>query len=506
MADVAPPSVAEWYRGRNIFVTGGTGFMGKVLIYKLLLSCHDLENIFVLIRKKKDVDPKTRLSQIIQQQPFKTMYETHPERLKKIILMPGDTTVDDLALSTTDMKRLQEEVSVVFHVAANVKFNLKLKEAIKINTQGTMNVLKLAKQMPNLAAFVHVSTAYCYCFVPVLEEKGYLSSVSPEEVMKDVNNLSDDNLDAIMPKLLEGQPNTYSFSKGLSEELVQNSGLPTAIARPSIVVASQKEPLPGWVENLNGPTGIMVAGGKGVLRSMLCDQFANVHVIPCDIAINVLITLAWKLGIEKPEKTIYMNVTTNNIDNPITWAKVVNYGRKFTREYPFTGVLWYPGGIITTSKINHWFRVVFFQLLPAVILDALIILSGNKPFLLRVQQKISGGLATMQYYTMKQWEFRNDGMKQLEQQLSKSDREEFFMNLMSISWEDFIRQYVIGARLYCLKEDKSSLPRARKVMTYLYYADIFVKIAMFLLVAWFVYSWAHPTRELTTTAFDVNEI
>lgn len=87
--------------------------------------------------------------------------------------------------------------------------------------------------MPNLTAFIHVSTSYCYCTEPVLEEKGYLSPISFNEVMK-VMNMPDDTLNLIAPKMLEGQPNTYSFSKGLSEELVQNSGLPTAIARPSI--------------------------------------------------------------------------------------------------------------------------------------------------------------------------------------------------------------------------------------------------------------------------------
>lgn len=60
------PSVSEWFQGRNVFVTGGTGFMGKVLIYKLLVSCHDLGNIFVLIRKKKEVDPQSRLQLMMQ--------------------------------------------------------------------------------------------------------------------------------------------------------------------------------------------------------------------------------------------------------------------------------------------------------------------------------------------------------------------------------------------------------------------------------------------------------
>ncbi len=32
-------------------------------------------------------------------------------------------------------------------------------------------------------------------------------------------------------------------------------GIPLAIVRPTIVTAAMKEPIPGWVDNLNGPTG-----------------------------------------------------------------------------------------------------------------------------------------------------------------------------------------------------------------------------------------------------------
>lgn len=73
--------------------------------------------------------------------------EKHPEKLEKIILIPGDTTCKDLALSTADKQRLMDEVSVVFHMAANVKFDLTLKEAVTINTLGTKNVTNLVKQV-----------------------------------------------------------------------------------------------------------------------------------------------------------------------------------------------------------------------------------------------------------------------------------------------------------------------------------------------------------------------
>lgn len=83
----------------------------------------------------------------LQEEPFKIIKEKYPERLKKIVLIPGDSTIEDLALSTMDKQRLLKEVSVVFNAAANVKFDLTLKQAVNINTVGALNVLNIAKQV-----------------------------------------------------------------------------------------------------------------------------------------------------------------------------------------------------------------------------------------------------------------------------------------------------------------------------------------------------------------------
>jgi fatty acyl-CoA reductase len=57
--------IKTFYRGQNIFITGGTGFMGKVLIEKLLRSCPDIKNIYVLIRHRKGYDITTRVNDML---------------------------------------------------------------------------------------------------------------------------------------------------------------------------------------------------------------------------------------------------------------------------------------------------------------------------------------------------------------------------------------------------------------------------------------------------------
>ena len=56
-------SVQEFYKDKTIFITGGSGFMGKVLIEKLLYSCSDLKQIIVLMREKHGKTEKMRVKE-----------------------------------------------------------------------------------------------------------------------------------------------------------------------------------------------------------------------------------------------------------------------------------------------------------------------------------------------------------------------------------------------------------------------------------------------------------
>lgn len=58
-------SVKDFYRDRSIFITGGTGFMGKVLVEKLLRSCPDIKNIYLLMRPKKGQNVQERLQELL---------------------------------------------------------------------------------------------------------------------------------------------------------------------------------------------------------------------------------------------------------------------------------------------------------------------------------------------------------------------------------------------------------------------------------------------------------
>lgn len=86
----------------------------------------------------------------------------------------------------------------------------------------------------------------------------------------------------------------------------------------SAVTPALKEPLPGWVDNLNGPTGILAAGGKGVLRSVLCNSEYTAEAVPVDFAINAVIVIAWKTAITKQKQvSADLKLRRNNNNNNI---------------------------------------------------------------------------------------------------------------------------------------------------------------------------------------------
>ena len=114
--------------------------------------------------------------------------------------------------------------------------------------------------------------------------------------------MTDEAASKITPVLIGGKPNTYTYTKHLAENLLmeeaQKGGfggrpLPYIIVRPSIVGASWREPFPGWIDNFNGPSGLFIACGMGLLRSMIGKPDAIADIVPVDIVSNVILAAPW---------------------------------------------------------------------------------------------------------------------------------------------------------------------------------------------------------------------
>ncbi|GBP52561.1 Fatty acyl-CoA reductase 1 [Eumeta japonica] len=102
-------SVNEWYRGRKILVTGATGFMGKVLIEKILYSIPDVECVYALVRSKRGKTPEARIEEMWKLPMFARIREEKPHVMKKLIMIEGDVMYENLGVEQLLLEQLLEE-------------------------------------------------------------------------------------------------------------------------------------------------------------------------------------------------------------------------------------------------------------------------------------------------------------------------------------------------------------------------------------------------------------
>lgn len=59
--------ILEFYKDSTIFITGATGFLGKLCMEKLLRTCSNLNKIYVMIRPKKGKDIQKRFDELFEE-------------------------------------------------------------------------------------------------------------------------------------------------------------------------------------------------------------------------------------------------------------------------------------------------------------------------------------------------------------------------------------------------------------------------------------------------------
>ncbi|XP_014218670.1 fatty acyl-CoA reductase wat-like [Copidosoma floridanum] len=494
--------VTGFYDGLNILVTGGSGFLGKLLVEKLLRTCPKIGKLYMFMRPKKGKTSEERFKEHFNDVLYDRLKREQPRFTEHVVMVEGDTSQEDLGLSEKDRQVLVENTHVVFHGAATVRFDESLRRAIGINVRGTKLVLLFAKEMRRLKAFVHISTAFSHCIFKRIEEKFYEPPMDPDRVLALIDMLDDELLEHITPKVIGKWPNTYAFSKAIGEELVRRkgAGMPLCIVRPSIMIATYREPMPGWINNYYGPTGVVMGAGVGLLRSLHCERDKVADIIPADYVINNIIVAAWdtankweekqkatvKEDPEKPEDPPIYN-SVSSCQKPINWGRFMHLNEVHGREVPSDLVLWYYAFTLTRNLWLHNIFCFLFHTVPAVVIDLLAVLSGREPMLLKAYRKIHKFSGVISYFSTQQWEFGNGNVLALWQRTSPVDRKKFYFNLDTLDWDDFFFHHVRGLRVYIMKDPLSSVPQGRRRYRRLRIAHYFVVTGICLLVAWLLF-------------------
>ena len=195
---------------KTVFITGAGGFLGRQLLtYYLQREDRD----FVLLEHPSFLE---RLS---------TWAASMPNG-RRIRVLEGDITQPGLGISAPLKDELKATVTHAIHLAALYNLSAPRDVSVRVNVDGTRNLLDFLHECPRLERFAHTST---------LAVAGDYSGVFSEEDFD------------------KGQrhKNFYEETKFLSEKLVRehSATLPTVILRPAVVVGDSQT---GYIEKIDG--------------------------------------------------------------------------------------------------------------------------------------------------------------------------------------------------------------------------------------------------------------
>jgi fatty acyl-CoA reductase len=458
-------SIPEYYEGKNIFITGATGFLGKVLVEKLLRSCPRIHRIYCLVRPRRGKGAAERLKSMLEEPLYDNLRSLNPGYMNQVVAISGDIQEENLGIELDDVTLLEENIHIVFHSAATVRFDEPLRYAVEMNVLGVRRMIELCRKFRQLQSFVHISTAYANCDQSFIEEQVYPSVVQPRQLLDAMEWLDDDMLAKIGTKLLGSKPNTYTYTKHLAEIMLTTEGsmLPLAIVRPSIVTAAWMEPFPGWIDTLNGPSGLYIAVGKGLLRSMIADGRVVADMVPVDLPINMLIAVGWyraSLARTLTSPPIF-HITTGGL-NPFTWGEMEPLVTTYFKKNPLDSCFRRPKmTIITTNSFLHDCWVLVSHLIPAYAADVGFMLIGRKPRMVQLYTKLHKSMETMEYFTTRSWQWTHTQLDLLRSHMTPEDQKTFYFDPRTLHWPTYIENYCMGTKKFILREDLSGLPAAR---------------------------------------------
>ncbi|MBP3870179.1 MAG: SDR family oxidoreductase [Faecalicoccus sp.] len=234
----------------GILISGATGFLGTNIIEELLLNTDS--KIYVLVRANSMEHAIHRLKGLWY--GSKDLYNAIGRRIVPILMDLQNPSGLDL--------EVKERIQTVIHAAALIQFQMSRDELFAVNVKGTENMVKLAKGLPNLKSFVHVSTAYV---------SGTNTGVIKEEIQH--------------PDSFSG---FYEESKAKAEQLVVSSGLPYIIVRPGMIIGDSKT---GKVKNFNTIYYVLKLLLTNKLPIIPTDPHTRLNLVPVDYVAESIIRL-----------------------------------------------------------------------------------------------------------------------------------------------------------------------------------------------------------------------
>lgn len=214
--------------------------MEKIFRVFLQNRC-EAKMVYVLARTKRDKSATERLNELYSGPLFVVLQRKEPTYMQRIRVVEGNTRLLGVGLTDDIRTEIIENVNIILHAAADVRFDNTLQELSLVNLRGTRELLQLAEECKQLDMFAYVSTAFSHCEHQFIEEKFYEAPIDPEQMIRIAEYYEEHPSEAYLLEVMTENfispwPNTYSFSKALSEELIRQYGqrIPIILVRPSV--------------------------------------------------------------------------------------------------------------------------------------------------------------------------------------------------------------------------------------------------------------------------------
>lgn len=347
--------------GKNVLLTGVTGFLGKVfLAFVLEEGLIEGGRITLLVRGKKGRSAQARLAALFARSPaFRRLRALHgaalgPWLAERIDVIDGEAREPGLGLDPRQRATLEARTDVVIHVAGLTDFNPDPTEAIAVNVHGALAAAELAQRTRG-RRLMHVST----CFVaggvdgPALEqvaldEHGGARSPNgtrfdPEDELLAIESVCraqgqrhSDVVDQRKARIEAGSlraralgwPNLYTYSKALAEILIasrqrrERQPCHVTMFRPAIIECARTFPLPGWNEGVNTAAPLVWLTGT-LHRRMPFIPTHTFDVVPVDeVAKGMVISLAQLVRDDAPLLDVVQIATGDH--NPLTFGRALD--------------------------------------------------------------------------------------------------------------------------------------------------------------------------------------
>ncbi|PUZ50621.1 hypothetical protein GQ55_6G072100 [Panicum hallii var. hallii] len=356
-------AVAGYFRGKSILITGSTGFLGKVLVEKILRVQPDVKKLFLLIRAAGVESAKHRVeTEVTGREIFQVLKEKHGDRFddfiqEKVCPLAGDIVYKNLGLDHAKLTELSKGIDIIVNGAATTNFYERYDVAFDTNVMGAKHICEFAKRCNKLKMLLHVSTAYVageqegilpekpFLLGETLREGVHLDIESElnliQETRREVEaNCYSERVEKRTMKELGlkrarefGWPNTYVFTKAMGEMLLGHlrGDLPIVIIRPSIITSILNEPLPGWMEGIRTIDSFIIGYAKQALSIFLVDLDLIMDVVPGDMVVNAMM-VAMAVHSEDQAQSIYH--VTSSLRNPAPYAVLVDSGGRYFLHNP----------------------------------------------------------------------------------------------------------------------------------------------------------------------------